>query len=51
MRAITNSSTKRTTYYLTEWRLHTVTHSAEAVTTCWVDIYVEGLIWTTPQSG
>lgn len=48
MVAIANASIKRTTRFLIEWQLNTMTRPAEAATTCWADIDFEKRIWTIP---
>lgn len=48
MVAIANASIKRTTRYLIEWQLNTMTRPAEAATTRWADIDFEKKIWTIP---
>lgn len=48
MVSIANASIKRTTRFLIEWQLNTMTRPAEAATTCWADIDFEKRIWTIP---
>ena len=48
MATVANASIKRTTRFLIEWQLHTMTRPTEAATARWVDIDIGKKIWTIP---
>ncbi|WP_017446203.1 integrase domain-containing protein [Gayadomonas joobiniege] len=50
MLAIHTASIRKTTRYLIEWQLHTMTRPIEAATTRWEEIDLKNKIWRIPAS-
>ncbi|PMH73156.1 integrase domain-containing protein [Vibrio cyclitrophicus] len=48
MRAIANANIKKTTRYLLEWQLHTMTRPAEASNARWDELDLENNVWIIP---
>lgn len=50
MLAVANASIKKTTRFLLEWQLHTMTRPSEAAGTSWAEINLVDKVWTIPAS-
>jgi integrase len=50
MQAVANASIKKTTRFLLEWQLHTITRPSEAAGTSWVEINLVDKVWTIPAT-
>ncbi|MBL4909162.1 MAG: tyrosine-type recombinase/integrase [Alteromonadaceae bacterium] len=48
MLAVANASIKKTTRFLLEWQLHTMTRPSEAAGTSWAEINLIDKVWTIP---
>jgi len=50
MKAVANASIKKTTRFLLEWQLHTMTRPSEAAGTSWAEINLVDKVWTIPAA-